>query len=215
MRKLEINKSRLTAEELRQYEALIAKATVKVEEDEEKDQVNIVSLGAEDEEPVGTDTEEDAVEALTEEEETAETEKKSCKKSANSEMGAALARLEQLEKSVEMATFTQIAKKYAPLGENEETLAKTLYEMKKSNEESYNAYVSILDKSLGLVEKSGLFAEIGKSAYGPCYGAVEKIQGLAREIMKADTGISKEQAVAKAWNEHPELVAAYEAEQNA
>lgn len=208
---IKIDKSVFTADELATYEALIAKATVDPEatEEEMREEVRMkerkgkrpeIEVDYEDEEDVEMDK--------------GNTKKCSTRKSASPELAKAMERLETLEKSIEMKEFTEIAKKYAPLGEKEEELAQTLYDMKKSNEANYNAYISILDKSLGLVEKSGIFAEIGKSAYGAglAGNAVAKVEAVASEIMKSDTTISREMAIAKAWETHPELVAEYEAE---
>ncbi len=182
-----VDKSLLSEEERTQYEALIAKASVDVDD-----------VPADDTNPATADGKEEGNTVDT-------------AKSASPEISAAMARLENLEKSIAMKEFTEIAKKYAPLGENEDDLAKTLYDMKKSNPENYDAYISVLDKSLGLVEKSGMFAEIGKSASGAATGSAEaKVESIANEIMKADPNMSREQAVAKAWIDHPELVAEYE-----
>lgn len=145
------------------------------------------------------------------------------KKSAlNPTIQAALDRMENLAKGVEMQQFTQIAKKYAVLGEDESKLAETLYSMKKSNPENYDAYIAVLDKSLELVNNSGLFGEIGKSAAGS-YGytgssriskseTVSKIEAIAGEIMKSDPDMNRQAALAKAWEDHPELAIAYENE---
>jgi len=181
-----VDKSLLTEDERKQYESLIAKASVDVDEDDPTDDT-----------PPATDD--------RKEEEEVET-----AKSASPEITAALTRLENLEKSIAMKEYTEIAKKYAPLGEKEEDLAKTLYEMKKSSPENYDAYISVLDKSLGLVEKSGVFAEIGKSAPGTSGNAVDKVESVANEIMKADPNMTREQAIAKAWIDHPELIEEYE-----
>lgn len=188
MRK-KIDKSLFNADELAQYEALIAKATVDPE-------------GAEEE------MEEEKPPFVPEKKKTEKAEVETMEKAAP-EITAALQRLETLEKSLEMKEFAEIAKKYAPLGEKEEDLAKTLYDMKKSNEANYNAYIAILDKSLGLVEKSGYFTEIGKSRSGG--GSVEaRIQAAASEIQKADPNMSRETAVMKAWENNPEWIAEYE-----
>lgn len=132
------------------------------------------------------------------------------------ELKSALEELGTLKKSIEMKDMTEVAKKYAPLGKNESELAQTLYDMKKSNEANYNAYIAILDESLGLVEKSGTFAEIGKSGHGGSYnglsGAEAKVDAKAKEIMKADPNIGYTEAVAKAWIENPDLAAEYDAE---
>ena len=180
---MKIDKSIFSAEELAQYEALIAKA--KVEETE-------AELTEETPPPAQVEVE--------------------TQKSASPELEAALQRMEALEKSIEMKGFSEIAKKYAPLGEKEEELAKTLYDMKKSNQANYDAYISVLDKSLALVEKSGIFAEIGKSAGGHTSGGVEsKVEAKAADIMKADPSIDYTTAIAKAW-EDPTLMAEYDAE---
>lgn len=198
---MKIDKSRFTPEELKTYKALIAKAKVDTEAAE---------VEMEEEMPEFPPKKKVVEEEMAEE----ETEKSSCRKSADPVLEAALSRLETLEKSLAMKEFTDIAKKYAPLGENEEELAKTLFDMYQTNPDNYEAYVAVLDKSLGLIEKSGIFAEIGKSsgAYGAAGGAVEKVEAAAAEIMKSDTSMTREQAIAKAWTDHPELVAEYERE---
>lgn len=197
---IKVDKSLFTPEELTQYEALLAKATVDPEanQDEMKDDVPT---------PPKKTTEKAEVENMDET-------KKSDTPAASPEMEAALEELRALKKSFEMKEMTEVAKKYAPLGKKEDELAQTLYEMKKSNEANYNAYIAILDESLGLVEKSGLFAEVGKSAgaAGATGGAVEKAEAKAREIMKSDPGIDYTTAIAKAWEENPELFDEYDAE---
>ena len=191
---IRIDKSVFTADELAQYEALIAKAKVDPEAAEKEMEEDKPPF------PPKKKTEKAEVEEM--------------EKSASPELAAALNRLATLEKSYEMKEYTEIAKKYAPLGEKEDELAATLYDMKKSNEANYNAYIAILDKSLAMVEKSGMFAEIGKSASGGSASgsAVDKINSAAREIMKSDATITEVEAVAKAWIDHPELVQEYEEE---
>ena len=192
---MKIDKSVFSAEELAQYEALIAKAKVDPEAAEEE---------MEEEKPTfpPKKTEKAEVEDM--------------EKSASPEITAALERMENLAKSIEMKEMTEIAKKYAPLGEKEEELAQTLYDMKKSNEANFNAYIGILDKSLAMVEKSGVFAEIGKSTSGSATGStVDKVEAAANDIMKSDASMSREQAIAKAWTDHPEWIKEYEAEYKA
>lgn len=211
---IKIDKSLFTESERAQYEALIAKATVDPEaaEDEMEKEEPEMEGGRRGRRPeVEVDFEDDNFD----EDDFKGLDKSNCKKSVDPALGAAMARLEKLEKSLAMNEFTEIAKKYAPLGENEEELAKTLYDMKKSNVNNYNAYISVLDKSLGLVEKSGIFTEIGKStgAYGSAAGGtVGKVEQIAGEIMKSDTSMTREQAIAKAWSDHPELVREYDRE---
>lgn len=190
---IKIDKSLFSAEELAQYEALIAKGSVEVEDE--------VPPAVEPEKEPEKEVKDEMVETA--------------KSAVSPEMTAALERMETLAKSIEMKEYAEIAKKYAPLGENEEELAKSLYEMKKSNEDNYNAYINILDKSLALVEKSGVFTEIGKSTSGTAGSTVDKIEAAADEIQKSDATISRAEAVAKAWENNPELIAEYDKEYKA
>lgn len=188
---MKIYKSNFSAEELAQWEALVAKGKVAPEEAQEEMEEEIPEVPAE------KPAKKAEVEDMT--------------KSASPEITAALEQLEDLKKSIEMKEFTEIAKKYAPLGKKEDELAQTLYDMKKSNEANYNAYVSILDESLGMVEKSGLFTEVGKSFSSTSTGTVQsKVEAKAQEIMKSED-VDYNTAVAKAW-EDPALLAEYDSE---
>lgn len=203
---IKIDKSVFTPEELETYKALIAKATVDPESAEDE---------MEKERPDFPPKKRRNFFEEEFREEDVDTEKAcNTKKSADPALAAAMDKLEKLEKSLEMQEITEVAKKYAPLGENEDELAQTLYGMKKSNEANYAAYISVLDKSLDLVEKSGIFAEIGKSgaAYGSYGGTVGKVESIASEIRKSNPEMSYEASIAKAWESNPELVAEYEKE---
>ena len=191
---MKIYKSNFSAEELAQWEALVAKGAVAPEEAQEEME------GYEPEFPPKKPAKKAEVEDM--------------EKSASPEIKAALEELQELKKSIEMKDMTEIAKKYAPLGKNESELAQRLYDMKKSSPANYEAYVAILDESLGMVEKSGLFTEVGKSAGGfsTAGGAVAKVEAAANEIMKSDATLSRDEAIAKAWIDHPEFVREYDAE---
>ncbi len=195
---MKIDKSKFTPEELKQYEALIAKALVDGKEKPKPDPVpekpDIGEKGGEGKESEGC-----------------------AKKSLPApELTAALERLERLEKVFEMSKCAEVAKKYALLGDDEDELAKNLYNLKKADEASYKAYIAALDKSLELVQKSGLFTEIGKTGTGTSGGTViDKIKAAASDIQKADPSLNRTAAIAKAWENHPELVQEYDAEYSA
>ena len=203
--KVYLDLSRLDAEQKAQYDALVAKASVDPEAAKKE---------MEDEEP--TTPKKDKNCKKDEVDDMDDMGKKKCKKSdpeTSPEIQKALEEMQALKKSFEMKEMTEVAKKYAPLGKKEDELAQTLYDMKKSNEANYNAYIAILDESLGLVEKSGLFNEIGKSAggQGSANSAVDKADAKAKEIMKSDPKMDYTTAIAKAW-EDPDLMAEYDAE---
>lgn len=197
-----IDRTRLSDEQNKLFDDLIAKAMVdpKAAQEEMEEQVPPVTP------PKKKPTEEEI--------EVTETKKNAPEMSP--ELKAAMDELADLKKSYEMDKMIEVAKKYAPLGKKEDELAKTLYDMKKSNPANYDAYIAILDESLGFVEKSGVFAEIGKSGSrgsSVAGGSVEdKIDAKAREIMKAAPDMNYTDAVAKAWIDNPELMDEYDAE---
>lgn len=174
-----IDTSKLSPEQMAQYEEILKTASVEVPEGTEE--------GAQ------TDPVEKAAPA------------------PSPEITAAMNELADLKKSFEMKEMHDIAKKYAPLGKKEDELAQTLYDMKKSNEANYNAFISILDESLSIVEKSGVFTEIGKSASGSNGGGAKaKAEARASEIQKSEN-CDWNTALAKAW-EDPALMAEYDEE---
>lgn len=208
MAAIKIDKSLFSPEELAMYQALLAKAAVNPEENQEE---------MEEELPPAPPARTRAPEPEPEEEKEDEVETEKCdtrtrKSAADPRLTAALARLDTLEKSAEMERLTAVAKKYAALGEDEAELAQTLYDLKKSNAANYEAYIKILDKSLDLVTESGIFAEIGKSGRGARGTAEDRIEAAATEIQKSDPSLSREQAMVKAWDANPDLLAEYEQE---
>lgn len=202
-----IDKSVFTAEELVQYEALIAKAKVDPEAAQEE---------MEDDEP--------AVEPKKKPAEKAEVDKmEDTQKSAPVEMEVpqfirdAIAKSEEFMANAEKEKMANVAKKYEILGGNTEDLANQLYELKKSSPTMYDTCIAMMDNQLSMIEKSGLFQEIGKSSGGRPYtggngsDAVTKADAKAKEIMKADPTVDYDTAIAKAW-EDPALMAEYDAE---
>lgn len=138
------------------------------------------------------------------------------KKQLPPEVEKALEEVEEMKKSYEMNALKEVAKKYEqPLGKKAEDVAKTLYDLKKSGQSNYDAYVAALDAQVELVEKSGTFAEIGKSGgYG--FSSVKKsepelkIDTIAKSYMSQNPGMSYNDAVTKAWMDNPDLAAAYD-----
>ena len=205
MKVKKIDTSRFEPDELAQYNALLAKGMVETDVEDDDDVVVPPAPAQKSATPAAAPTETPAQEDPA-------METPAQKSAPSPELTAALADLANLKKSFEMKEMTAVAKKYAALGKKEDELAATLYEMKKSNEANYNAYIAVLDESLELVNKSGLFAEIGKSAsgYTSAGGAADKADARAKEIMKSDN-CDYTTALAKAW-EDPALMAEADAE---
>lgn len=192
-----IDKSVFTAEELAQYEALIAKAAVDPEaaEDEMEDEKPPF--------PPKKTTEKAEVEEMEETKKSVE---------VPEFVKAAIAKSEEFMTRIEKQEMAEVAKKYAVLGAKPEELGEQLHNLKKSDPAMFDSCISMLDNQVSMIEKSGLFAEIGKSAGGASVsGAEAKAQAKAAEIMKADPTMSYDSAIAKAW-EDPTLMAEYDAE---
>ncbi len=211
---MRIDKSKFTAEELAQYEALTAKAVVTENDPEPAQKSDPKPDVTPDAAPPQAVTQGEEASAAQKSDPTPGIEEAPAQKSEiPPALTAALERMEQLEKSLELKQLEDFAKKYEPLGEKVNELAATLYGLKKSSQASYDAYVKLLDKNLELVEKSGLFSEIGKSGnHGEGASVVSKIEAAATELQKADPALDRTAAVAKAWENHPELVQEYDAE---
>lgn len=199
----DVDKSLLTSEEAEQLDALIAKACKTKKADDEPGMVpgEEGAEGPKKKPPFAkemdgnTEGESEVEKALKEE----------------------LKAVQELRKSMEMKEYMEIAKKYESIGKKPEDLAKTLHDMKQAGEDVYKSYVDALDEQASLIEKSGLFVELGKSgSNGPSYVSVGKseaegkIEALAAEIRKSDASISYHESIAKAWEQNPDLIAAYD-----
>lgn len=128
----------------------------------------------------------------------------------------AIAKSESFIEEQQKKEQIEVAKKYDILGQKPEELGPQLYELKKSDEAMYNTVIKTLDGQLALIEKSPLFAEIGKSGhtggdYNGLHGAEAKAEAKAQELMKADPNMTHTAAIAKAW-EDPAIAAEYDAE---
>ncbi len=69
--------------------------------------------------------------------------------------------------------------------------------------------IALLDEQLVLVEKGGLFSEVGRNTSGGV-SAGSELDAKAAEIQKANTGMSQAEAIAKAYETYPDLAAQYE-----
>lgn len=119
-------------------------------------------------------------------------------------------RVEELEKALAMKELEDVAKGYDILGKDTEELAKSLYAMKQAGAEAYAEFVGALDIAKSAKENSGIFTEIGKSRTETAGGIENKIEAYASEIQKADPSLSRVQAIAKAWEQNPDLVKEYD-----
>ncbi|MBR1760253.1 MAG: hypothetical protein IJ741_03635 [Schwartzia sp.] len=113
---------------------------------------------------------------------------------------------------IEDDKLAAVAKKYGVLGMKEEELVPFFKELKK-DPKMYDSIIQRFDAAVAAVEASGVFDEIGKRGAESVEGcAVVKIAKFADEIQKQNPGMGRVKAEQTAWEQHPELVAEYEAQ---
>jgi hypothetical protein len=122
------------------------------------------------------------------------------------------AKIEELTKSLEIEKLTAVAKKYEMVGKKADELAAKLYELKKAGGTHYADTIALLDEQVTLVEKSGLFSEIGTTRSGGVTGTGAELSVKAAEVQKANAGMTSPEAIVKAFEENPEMAAQYDAE---
>lgn len=128
---------------------------------------------------------------------------------------AVKAELERLRKAADAAEereLQEVAKKYEIIGKKAEELVPMLKSLKAAGGDAYNQMIAVLDASVAAVEKSGIFAEVGKSGAGgsPSGSAWAEIEKHAEAIQKSVPTMTWAEAVDKACEQHPDLVHEYE-----
>lgn len=108
--------------------------------------------------------------------------------------------------------LAEVAKKYEILGVKSEDMVPMLKSL-KTNQAAYDAVLKRFDDAVSAVEKSGIFAEIGKRGTEPSDGdAWKKIEKHAADIVNAHPEIGYHKAIDMACQQHPDLVREYEAQ---
>lgn len=211
---LKIDKSKMTPEERAAYDQMIKKYAVEAED--EIIEKGTVKPGENEEE-------------MEEEKGTAS---KPTKKSASAETGgegediykglhpAVKTVIENLKKRADDAEekeISQLAKKYEILGKKPEELVPMFKSLRAAGGTAYNDMIALMDAAVATTEASGAFSEIGKSSHGNVAvvaksAAEVKIEGIAKNYIEKDRTLCYEDAIAKAWENNPDLMIAYEKE---
>lgn len=121
--------------------------------------------------------------------------------------------LENVQKRLEQqedAEMTAIAKKYELLGKKPEELASVLKRLKNSSTEAYDGVIAMLDQSLDIAKRSGLFKEVGSSASAGANDISSQIAKRASEIRKSNPGVSEAEAIDRVFQENPELISEFD-----
>ena len=131
-------------------------------------------------------------------------------KEAMPEFAAMLETLQKRLEKQEDDEIMQVAKRYELLGKKPEELAPVLKRTKGASEEAYNQLITALDSALDIAKRSGMFIEIGSNGNGGATDAEARITKRAAEIRKENPDMNEYQARDKAFQENPDLIAAFE-----
>lgn len=124
---------------------------------------------------------------------------------------AELAELRKYREELEDKELSEVAKRYAIIGKKEDELVPLLKSLKAAGGTAYTDMIALLDQTVDTVEKSGAFSEIGKSGHGSNENSAEaKVSSIAKKLMEENPALSYPQAIAKAWDDNPELLAEYD-----
>lgn len=212
-----IDKSKMSPEDRAAYEDILKKYGI--EEEEEPVVKSTVKPGNNKE---GEDDEEDLDKGCGK-----QTTKKSISRQSEPEEDiykglhpAVKAEIEALRKyreDAENREFMEVAKKYEVIGKKAEELAPVLKSLKAAGGTAYDDMISTLDSMVAMADHSGIFSEIGKSGRGShsvmANGKTEaQVESIAKGYMEKDPGMSYTEAVAKAWESNPDLLASYDEE---
>ena len=189
---MKIDKSKLTPEELAALEAIEKKAGVQEEPP------------AAPAAPAETDPVEKGAKT-----DPAEGEQEDIYKGLHPAVKAELESLRKTADRLEDRELEEVAKKYEIIGKKAEELVPTFKNLKAVGGNAYDQMIAVLDASVEAFEKSGIFNEVGKKGSGTA-DAWTLIEKHADEIQKSMPTLSRTEAIEKACDQHPELVAEYE-----
>ena len=189
---MKIDKSKLTPEELAALEAIEKKAGV-------QEEPPAAPAAPADTDPVEKGAKTDP----------AEGEQEDIYKGLHPAVKAELESLRKTADRLEDRELEEVAKKYEIIGKKAEELVPIFKNLKAAGGNAYDQMITVLDASVEAFEKSGIFNEVGKKGSGTA-DAWTLIEKHADEIQKSMPTLSRTQAIEKACDQHPELVAEYE-----
>lgn len=131
--------------------------------------------------------------------------------SPTAQVAKAKAELALVEKELQRAKTMAIAKEYMLLGKSADNLCDTLLNLQAASPQGYQAYLDCLEEQKMLIEKTGIFNEVGKQGQGVSGGdGWGKIIQAADRLQKEEPGLSRASAIQKACEQYPQLVEDYE-----
>ena len=212
-----IDKSKMTPEDRAAYEEIMKKYGI--EEEEDPVAKSTVKPGAN---KASTDEEEDldngGGKQTTKKSVTGQAEpEEDIFKGLHPAVKAEIEALRKYRESAENREFMEIAKKYEIIGKKAEELGPVLKTLKAAGGTAYDDMISTLDSMVAMADNSGIFSEIGKSGRGSHVSVAKgkseaQVESIAKGYMEKDPDLNYADALAKAWESNPELLASYDEE---
>ena len=126
---------------------------------------------------------------------------------------AELEALKKFREEAEDRELMAVAKKYEITGKKAEDLVPMLKSLRNAGGTAYTDMIAVLDQTVEMIEKSGAFAEIGKSGNGAAQGSAwAEADAKAVELMKSRVGLTKAQALDEVFTQDPGLAGRCEKE---
>lgn len=193
---MNIDKSKMTAEDLKVFEALIMKYASDPDPDKPKPG-NDVAKNNQDPEPAPTS--EPAIEP-------------DILKALKAQIKANNDAIEKMKEDALTSGMEAVAGKYELIGKKKEELVPVLKAMKKAGDEVFKAYIDALDAEYDMQKNSGLLDEIGKSTSGGKTGGDPNRKWIAKaqELLKSNPGMTLAKAMDQVALEDDELRAEIE-----
>lgn len=213
---LKIDKSKMTLEERVAYDEIIKKYAVETE-DEIIEKAGRVKPG-ENEEEMEDETEKGCGKKTKTTTKSVSADGENIYKGLHPAVAEELRSLRKRADEADERELLRIAKKYEIIGKKPEELVPTLKSLKAAGGTAYADMISVLDSAVAMAEASGTFREIGKSSRGIGGNAVAKsnsetkVESIAKGYMEKDPKLSFVDAIAKAWENNPDLMDSYEEE---
>lgn len=205
---MRVDKSKMTSAERAFYEDLEKRYGT-----EDGVQVETPAQGTQSVDPTITKFVTPPTQAETTQPHTTEPEGTDIYKGLHPAVRAELEALSKFKADAEERELTEVAKKYEIIGKKPEELVPLFKSLKAAGGTAYNDMIAVLDQTVDTVEKSGVFSEVGKVGHSNGENTAEtKIGVIAKSLMEKDATLSYSQAVAKAWEDNPELLSEYDDE---
>ena len=136
-------------------------------------------------------------------------------KGLNPAVKAEIEALRKFREDAENRELEAVAGKYEIIGKKKEELVPMFKSLKTAGGTAYNDMIAMLDATVAAVNQSGVFSEVGKSGHGCAHesDAEGRIGAIAKSYMEKEPALSYTDALAKAWENNPDLMEAYDEEE--